>query len=70
MALGAKMKVGFINGGCIKPCEIDDDYDGWQRCDYMVMSWIINSMKTRAGREFHVRTIFEGAVGRHPRKVC
>lgn len=44
MALGAKAKLGFITGGCVKPSEVDDDYDKWLRADYMVMCWIINSM--------------------------
>lgn len=52
MALGAKAKLGFINGGCVKPSEVDDDYDKWLRADYMVPCWIINSMVTEIGEKF------------------
>lgn len=44
MALGAKMKLGFINGMCPRPLETHDDYQRWIKADFMVMSWIINSM--------------------------
>nr|GEV69731.1 hypothetical protein [Tanacetum cinerariifolium] len=35
MALGAKMKLGFIDGSCVKPASDHDDLQRWIRCDYM-----------------------------------
>ncbi|GJZ61199.1 hypothetical protein Tco_0617336 [Tanacetum coccineum] len=44
MALGAKLKLGFIDGSSPKPTVIDNNYQRWIRCDYMVICWILNSM--------------------------
>ncbi|PWA58139.1 hypothetical protein CTI12_AA401880 [Artemisia annua] len=44
MALGAKLKLGFIDGSCPKPPIGDVDLQRWVRCDYMVTCWILNSM--------------------------
>nr|GEY47570.1 retrovirus-related Pol polyprotein from transposon TNT 1-94 [Tanacetum cinerariifolium] len=35
MALGAKLKLGFIDGSCVKPASDHDDLQRWIRCDYM-----------------------------------
>nr|GEV21894.1 heavy metal-associated domain, HMA [Tanacetum cinerariifolium] len=35
MALGAKLKLGFIVGSCVKPTSDHDDLQRWIRCDYM-----------------------------------
>ncbi|GKB73377.1 NSP-interacting kinase 1-like protein, partial [Tanacetum coccineum] len=44
MVLGAKLKLGFIDGSLPKPAAIDNNYQRWIRCDYMVVCWILNSM--------------------------
>ncbi|PWA55504.1 hypothetical protein CTI12_AA425470 [Artemisia annua] len=44
MALGAKLKLWFIDGSSPKPPLIDPTYHRWIRCDYMVTCWILNSM--------------------------
>ncbi|KAL0441230.1 UNVERIFIED_CONTAM: hypothetical protein Sradi_0061900 [Sesamum radiatum] len=44
IALGAKMKLGFINGKSQKPNEDSDEYEQWVRNDCMVTSWILNSI--------------------------
>lgn len=44
MALGAKLKLRFIDGTCKKPESTDSNYQKWIRCDYMVTCWILNSM--------------------------
>ncbi|GJX94425.1 retrovirus-related pol polyprotein from transposon TNT 1-94 [Tanacetum coccineum] len=36
MALGAKLKLGFIDGSCLKPSITDDNVQRWVRCDYML----------------------------------
>nr|GEY32913.1 hypothetical protein [Tanacetum cinerariifolium] len=35
MALGAKMRLGFTDGSCVKPTSDHDDLQRWIRCDYM-----------------------------------
>lgn len=44
IALGAKLKLGFIDGRCKKPSEDSDHFDQWIRVDCMVTSWILNSI--------------------------
>nr|GEX67449.1 hypothetical protein [Tanacetum cinerariifolium] len=44
MALGAKLKLGFIDGSSPKPAIIHNDYQRWVRCDYIVTCWILNSI--------------------------
>ncbi|GJR48344.1 retrovirus-related pol polyprotein from transposon TNT 1-94 [Tanacetum coccineum] len=52
MALGAKLKLGFIDGSCLKPGVEDADLQRWIRCDYMVTCWILNSMVTELSDAF------------------
>ncbi|PWA58271.1 hypothetical protein CTI12_AA392830 [Artemisia annua] len=52
MALGAKLKLGFIDGTCMKPALTDVNYHRWIRCDYMVTYWILNSMVTELSDAF------------------
>ncbi|GJZ29196.1 putative RNA-directed DNA polymerase, eukaryota, reverse transcriptase zinc-binding domain protein [Tanacetum coccineum] len=49
MALGAKLKLGFIDGSCLKPDVGDAEL---QRCDYMVTCLILNSMVTELSDAF------------------
>ncbi|KAL0347962.1 UNVERIFIED_CONTAM: hypothetical protein Sangu_1024000 [Sesamum angustifolium] len=44
LALGAKMKLSFIDGRSVKPAAGPEDYDQWIRIDCMVSSWILNSI--------------------------
>ena len=44
LALGAKLKLGFINGKCEKPDNESRNFDQWNRVDCMVRSWILNSI--------------------------
>ncbi|XP_075074599.1 uncharacterized protein LOC142162175 [Nicotiana tabacum] len=43
-ALSVKNKVGFITGKCQKPTIRHATFHQWERCDYMVTSWILNSL--------------------------
>nr|GEZ61604.1 hypothetical protein [Tanacetum cinerariifolium]GEZ62660.1 hypothetical protein [Tanacetum cinerariifolium] len=52
MALGAKLKFGFIDGSCIKPDVGYTELQRWIRCDYMVTCWILNSMVTELSDAF------------------
>jgi hypothetical protein len=49
MALTAKNKVLFINGGLPKPDASNPDFLPWTRCNNMVLSWIINSVSKEIG---------------------
>ncbi|GJU46666.1 putative reverse transcriptase domain, ribonuclease H-like domain, aspartic peptidase domain protein [Tanacetum coccineum] len=52
MALGEKVKLGFIVGSLPKSAVIDGDYHRWIRCDYMVTCWILNSMVSELSESF------------------
>ncbi|VFQ77473.1 unnamed protein product [Cuscuta campestris] len=52
MALGAKSKLGFIDGTCKKPAITDPNYQRWIRTDYMVTCWILNSMSSDLSDSF------------------
>lgn len=41
LALGAKSKIGYIDGSISPPNRNSDDYDKWRRVDCMVSSWLI-----------------------------
>ncbi|CAA0840066.1 Unknown protein [Striga hermonthica] len=38
IALGAKSKLGFIDGKISEPDENDENYDAWKKTDYMIIS--------------------------------
>ncbi|KAL0361137.1 UNVERIFIED_CONTAM: Retrovirus-related Pol polyprotein from transposon TNT 1-94 [Sesamum radiatum] len=44
LALGAKIKLGFINRKAIKLQEDSEEYHQWIKNDYLVTSWILNSI--------------------------
>jgi hypothetical protein len=44
MALSAKNKLCLINGSMTKLSDSSPDFKAWMRCNYMVLSWIINSV--------------------------
>jgi hypothetical protein len=44
-ALGAKMKLDFIDGTLLVPTDaFDPSYRAWNRCNQLVSSWILNSV--------------------------
>lgn len=45
IALGAKNKLAFLEGKHPKPASEGDEAHKWMRCDYMVKSWLLASMK-------------------------
>jgi len=50
IALISKNKLGFVLGTCTKPSPtspMDALADHWDRCDKMVISWLINSVTKR-----------------------
>lgn len=44
MALIARNKLGFVDGSIPMPDVDSSDYQKWLRNDYMIMSWLLNSM--------------------------
>ncbi|KAJ0043983.1 hypothetical protein Pint_17980 [Pistacia integerrima] len=44
IALGAQVKLGFVNGKCEMPSEESPNFEQWNRVDCMVTSWILNSV--------------------------
>nr|GFC50547.1 hypothetical protein [Tanacetum cinerariifolium] len=52
MALGAKLKLGFIDGSCNRPSVDNVDKQRWIRCDHMVTCWILNSMVAELSNAF------------------
>uniref|UniRef100_A0A803M4N9 Integrase catalytic domain-containing protein n=1 Tax=Chenopodium quinoa TaxID=63459 RepID=A0A803M4N9_CHEQI len=45
LVLGAKNKLCFIDGTCRRPDADSSDLQKWIRNDYMVQSWLLNSME-------------------------
>ncbi|XP_071715226.1 uncharacterized protein [Rutidosis leptorrhynchoides] len=60
MALGAKLKLGFIDGSLVRPVITDEDHQRWTRCDYMVTCWILNSMISELSESFLYATSASG----------
>ncbi|KAK6122554.1 hypothetical protein DH2020_043699 [Rehmannia glutinosa] len=44
ISLGAKNKLGFIDGTVEKPELDSENYDQWKKVDYMITSWLLNSI--------------------------
>ncbi|XP_071738881.1 uncharacterized protein [Rutidosis leptorrhynchoides] len=60
MALGAKLKLGFIDGTLVKPAITDEDFPRWTRSDYTVTCWILNSMIAELSESFSYATSASG----------
>ncbi|KAF7115429.1 hypothetical protein RHSIM_RhsimUnG0055800 [Rhododendron simsii] len=44
IALSAKNKIGFVTGSIKPPSSTDATFPLWQRCNDMVLSWLLNSI--------------------------
>ncbi|GAV88348.1 UBN2_3 domain-containing protein [Cephalotus follicularis] len=44
IALKAKNKIGFIDGACAKPDQDTPLFHQWERCNPIVLSWIMNTV--------------------------
>ncbi|XP_075077073.1 uncharacterized protein LOC142163828 [Nicotiana tabacum] len=49
IVLSAKNKIGFINGVCEEPKPDAQDHPQWSRCNFMVTSWLLNSLSNEIG---------------------
>jgi len=45
-ALLSKNKLNFINGSIKTPFPNDSTYEAWERCNVIILSWIIRSLAT------------------------
>ncbi|XP_020549768.1 uncharacterized protein LOC110012027 [Sesamum indicum] len=52
IALGAKHKLGFIDGSNKKPTKSKEAIEAWKRNDYMVVSWILSSIAKEIAEAF------------------
>lgn len=52
MVLGAKLKLGFIDGTLPRIDEGSTDFAQWEQCDRMVACWILNSMVSELSNSF------------------
>nr|GMD76419.1 uncharacterized protein LOC109166898 [Ipomoea batatas] len=50
MALRSKNKMTFVNGLVLVPDELDPRYYDWDRCNTMVLSWILRAVSPTIGR--------------------
>lgn len=50
MALNVRNKLGFFDGTIVKPPENHRDYGSWSRCNYMVATWLMNSVSKKIGQ--------------------
>jgi len=46
-ALLSKNKYKFVNGDIAKPTRDDENYEAWERCNVMVVSWITRTLTTQ-----------------------
>ena len=44
ISLSAKNKIGFVTVSIKPPSSTDDSFPLWQRCNDMVISWLLNSI--------------------------
>lgn len=68
-ALGAKIRLGFINGKCICPSEDSPDYEQWVRVDCIVTSWILNWIAKDIVEAFLYTYYDKKVMRRTPREV-
>lgn len=47
ISLIAKNKLGFVTGTCAKPSETSPNLSLWERCNNLIMSWLLHSVETR-----------------------
>ena len=52
IALGAKTKLKFIDGTYEAPSTDSSAYTLWKKVDYMVLSWILNSVSKEIAKSF------------------
>ncbi|KAL0449264.1 UNVERIFIED_CONTAM: hypothetical protein Slati_1482800 [Sesamum latifolium] len=53
-ALGSRKNLSLIDGRAIRPADDSDELDEWIRIDYMVITWILNSVSKSIVDAFHL----------------
>lgn len=46
ISLMAKNKLGFVTGKCARPIEDETQIALWERCNNLVISWLLHSVET------------------------
>ena len=60
VALTAKNKLGFVNGTFKKAAQDSFDLHQWERCNGMVISWILNSLSSDiSGSVIYIQSVSE-----------
>ncbi|KAK4388242.1 hypothetical protein Sango_2430800 [Sesamum angolense] len=57
LAIREKLKLGFIDGKCERSTTNSDNFEQWQRVDYMVVSWLLNSISKDIVEAFTYTTL-------------
>ncbi|XP_021753583.1 uncharacterized protein LOC110718953 [Chenopodium quinoa] len=50
ISLSAKNKLGFVDGSLIKPAVTSDLYLAWERCNNMIISWLLGVLEQDIAR--------------------
>ena len=68
IALGAKSKLGFIDGRVLIPQEDSDEFELWKGCDYMTTSQLLNSISEDLVNAFiyttNAKKVWDGIIER------
>ncbi|KAL2252504.1 UNVERIFIED_CONTAM: hypothetical protein Sindi_0045100 [Sesamum indicum] len=52
IAIGAKQKLGYIDGTYQKPMDDKEALENWKKNDYMVYSWVLSSISKEIAEAF------------------
>lgn len=61
ITLDAKNKLTFVEGKLAIPEDGSEDYDRWRRCNYMVTSWIVNSISRTSSEVSSMPPVLESS---------
>ncbi|XP_057249208.1 uncharacterized protein LOC125496070 [Beta vulgaris subsp. vulgaris] len=50
ISLSAKNKIGFVNGTIPKPSSTDSLFNAWERCNNMLISWLLGALDQNIAR--------------------
>ncbi|XP_074352808.1 uncharacterized protein LOC141691959 [Apium graveolens] len=50
ISLSAKNKTGFVDGTIAKPLIADPNYNAWERCNSMIISWLLGVLDQNIAR--------------------
>ncbi|XP_021758654.1 uncharacterized protein LOC110723616 [Chenopodium quinoa] len=50
LGFSSRNKLGFINGTVVQPLETDPNYGSWQRCNDLVIGWLLFSLDKKIAK--------------------